>query len=103
MSLPNLQALQSLEKTLRDEFAERTIYHSRGDKQLTKPGLAQVERERDTWKAKSVKAEEERDAWKAKHDAQLITLQDLENFQRAVEIQVFVPEGRSYKKGNRPR
>ena len=64
-------------------------------------GLRQVEQDRDGWKGKFEQVEKEMDAWKSKYQEQQIILQNIESFQKAAEIQVFIFHGRwSKEQGN---
>ena len=81
-----LEALQSVLKTVREEFAEST---SLKVNKILNLGLRHVEQERDDWKVKCERNQHERDIWKSKYVQQLIKIQNLESFQKAVEIQVF--------------
>jgi hypothetical protein len=85
MSLKVLDVLQNLEKTLREEFAEST---SLKVNKILNLGLRPVEQERDDWKAKYELNQHEKEVWKTKYEQQQIKVQNLESFQKAVEIQV---------------
>ena len=90
MILQSLEALQNLEKTLREEFAESTNLEL--CKQMLILELREVEQERNDWKTKCERYEQERDAWRIKSEQQLINVQNLESFPNAVEMQVLVFE-----------
>jgi predicted nucleic acid-binding Zn-ribbon protein len=70
MAFQTLKALQELEKNLREEFNERILLWL---KRLI-PELKGLEAERD--------------GWKAKYEEQQKKVENLESFQRALEIQV---------------
>lgn len=80
------EALQNIEETVRENFPESTNLGL--SKQMLILELREVEQERDDWKTKCERYEQERDAWKIKYEQQLINVQNLESFQKAVEIQV---------------